>query len=375
MCPALLERFHLKPRKDPTLWIWHIASRLLPLAGLVGRNDGQEPLRNRSENGQKGHSAYVILRRRVASDVAESSAVGVILLSPTSPAVSTTSVARSVTSSKGGRKCAPMEYFDCSLRASIVMVSAFGVVITLTAAAMDMDEPESEMFRPLPPPPPLPKLRRRRAWRATSASLPAPPRKTMRLEPDDVGKNASGVEEPIQEVEKQRAEEASTSSEIRQASVDEEEEHREEECSGLTYCSVVRQHVHASACRLKMELGVLEGGIDIESGTTVWKYFPVIKNGVIDFGDLNTIYMSPRWQSHQSYHLCVAPGEQIERSLSVRVLLVYAYPAPIVAPAPGYLRAPKDESVPGPIVAPAPGRLRAPKDDSAPGPIVAPAPG
>ncbi|VDP06895.1 unnamed protein product [Heligmosomoides polygyrus] len=61
---------------------------------------------------------------------------------------------------------------------------------------------------------------------------------------------------------------------------------------------------------LKVELGVLEGGIGIESGTTVWKCFPVIKNGVIDFGDLNTIYMSPRWQSHQGCHLCVAPGEQ-----------------------------------------------------------------
>lgn len=56
----------------------------------------------------------------------------------------------------------------------------------------------------------------------------------MRLEPDDVGNNAGGVEEPIQEVEEKRAEEASTSSEIRQPSVDEEEEHREEECSGLS---------------------------------------------------------------------------------------------------------------------------------------------
>lgn len=65
---------------------------------------------------------------------------------------------------------------------------------------------------------------------------------------------------------------------------------------------------------LKEELGMLEGGIDIESATTVWKCFPVIKYGVIDFEGLHTIYKCPRWQSHQGCHLCVATGERIERS-------------------------------------------------------------
>lgn len=64
---------------------------------------------------------------------------------------------------------------------------------------------------------------------------------------------------------------------------------------------------------LHEEMSVLEEhGMEVtDEQLRQWHVFPKIKNAVIDFSGLKTMYTLPRWQSNFGCHLCVAPGERV----------------------------------------------------------------
>ncbi|WKY04464.1 hypothetical protein Q1695_005456 [Nippostrongylus brasiliensis] len=70
--------------------------------------------------------------------------------------------------------------------------------------------------------------------------------------------------------------------------------------------------------RLKNELiSLKENGIPVieknSSPIRTWVCVPELKNGIIDFGALKTLYNLPRWQSLQGCHLCTFPGRRAGR--------------------------------------------------------------